>query len=113
MSKTNLFQGGVVRVPADDGDPHVLGQLEEVLASHRLPPVLLAVGDVDQGGYVLAQELLADLAQNFCWSWHWLEHLDKWLQLETFLKKLFLNILFIDLCLFEYSILGTIRHTDL
>ena len=33
----HLLQGGIVSIPADDRQPHIAGQLQEVLAGHSLP----------------------------------------------------------------------------
>lgn len=59
-----LLQGRVVRVPCDDRQPEVLGQLEEVLAGHGVAAVALAGGQVDDDGGAVGQEVGADLVQH-------------------------------------------------
>ena len=44
--------------------PPLLGQLEEVLWGDGLPAVVLCVGEIDDGGRPLGQELVADLLQH-------------------------------------------------
>lgn len=51
------------------------------------PAILLAVGDVDHAGDVLAQELVADLAQHLSRPRHWRKHLEKRLELKLLLGK--------------------------
>ena len=59
-----MFQTGIVGIPSDDGNPEVAGQLQKVLRRGRRAAEELRVGQVQDRGDVLSQEVLAQIVQN-------------------------------------------------
>jgi len=72
-----MLQGRIVGVPADDGQPDVLGQLQEVLAGHGVEgrgAVELGICQVDDDGRAVGQEARADRVQHGRGRRHGLKH---------------------------------------
>lgn len=59
-----MFQPGIVGIPSDDGDAEVAGQLQKVLRGRRRAAKELRVGQVQDRGDILSQEVLAQIVQN-------------------------------------------------
>ena len=60
------LQSRIVCIPGDHRDAEVAGQLQEVLRRGRRAPEELRVGQVEDGGDVSRQEVLAEAVEDLC-----------------------------------------------
>ena len=60
------LQSRIVGIPGDHRDAEVAGQLQEVLRRGRRAPEELRVGQVEDGGDVSRQEVLAEAVEDLC-----------------------------------------------